>query len=116
MMNLLAVAATTNANAHASYGTTGNYLDISTPGGEGSSSSTAVLSTVAPNGYGTKAGTSMATPQVSAAAALLIAAADCSDSQVKSRLKATAVDLGALGPDNVFGAGLVDPNAAGKTC
>jgi hypothetical protein len=41
------------------------------------------------------------------------AAANCGDSQVKSRLKATAVNLG---PANTFGAGLVDPNAAGKTC
>jgi subtilisin family serine protease len=114
--NLLAVAATTNTNGHASYGTTGNYLDISAPGGDGSSSSTAVLSTVPPNGYGSKAGTSMATPHVSAAAALLIAAANCGDSQVKSRLKLTATDLGAVGNDSTFGAGLVNPDAAGASC
>jgi subtilisin family serine protease len=116
--NVIAVAAVTNANppGHASYGTTGNYLDISAPGGESSSnSSVAILSTV-PGGYDTKAGTSMATPHVSAAAALLIAAANCSDSQVRSRLIATAVDLGSAGKDSTFGYGLVDPNAAGKTC
>jgi serine protease len=113
--NVIAVAATTNTNGHASYGTTGNYLDISAPGGENGNSSVAVLSTV-PGGYGTKAGTSMATPHVSAAAALLIAAANCGDSQVKSRLIATAVDLGSAGKDSTFGYGLVDPNAAGKTC
>jgi serine protease len=113
--NVIAVAATTNTNGHASYGTTGNYLDLSAPGGENGNSSVAVLSTV-PGGYGTKAGTSMATPHVSAAAALLIAAANCGDSQVKSRLIATAVDLGSAGKDSTFGYGLVDPNAAGTTC
>jgi subtilisin family serine protease len=59
----------------------------------------------------------MATPHVSAAVALLRAAnGACTDSQVKSRLKTTATDLGVVGPDNTFGAGLVDPNAAGATC
>lgn len=113
--NVIAVAATTNANGHASYGTTGNYLDLSAPGGENGNSSVAILSTV-PGGYGTKAGTSMATPHVSAAAALLIAAAGCSDSEVKSRLKATATDLGVGGNDSTFGAGLVNPLTAGTSC
>jgi serine protease len=113
--NLIAVAATTNANGHPSYGTTGNYLDISAPGGSacGCGSSGDVLSTWNDGGYRSIAGTSMATPYVSAAASLLIKAASCTDSQVKSRLKATAVNLG---PANTFGAGLVDPNTAGKAC
>jgi serine protease len=75
-----------------------------------------MLSTVPPNGYDTTAGTSMATPHVSAAAALLIAAAGCSDNQVKSRLIATAVDLGSAGKDAIFGHGLVNPNAAAALC
>lgn len=112
--NVIAVAATDNANGHPAYGTVGNYLDISAPGGMNGSSAVAVLSTLNNSGYGTKAGTSMATPHVSAAAALLKDAGGCSDSQVKSRLKATAAPLG--GPTNVFGAGLVDPNAAGTSC
>jgi serine protease len=113
--NVIAVAATTNANGHPAYGTTGNYLDISAPGGVPSSndSSVSVLSTWNDGGYRAIAGTSMATPHVSAAAALLIAAADCTNSQIKTRLKATAVPLGNA---NTFGAGLVDPNAAGKVC
>jgi hypothetical protein len=44
---------------------------------------------------------------------LLIAAANCSDAQVKTRLKATATSLGS---PNQFGAGLVDPNAAANVC
>jgi serine protease len=121
--NLIAVAATTNANppGHPSYGTSGShagYLDISAPGGSacGCGSSGDVLSTWNDGGYRSIAGTSMATPHVSAAAALLMAAASCTDSQVKTRLKATAVDLGAPGNDTTFGAGLVDPNAAAKSC
>ncbi len=55
----------------------------------------------------------MATPHVSAAAALLMAAAGCDDSHVKTRLKATATNLG---PATQFGAGLVNPLAAGTTC
>jgi hypothetical protein len=53
---------------------------------------------------------------VSAAAALLRAAGGCTASQVKSRLKATATDLGAVGADSTFGAGLVNPLAAGASC
>jgi serine protease len=116
--NVIAVAATTNTNGHPSYGTTGNYLDISAPGGSAAAcnpaSSCNVLSTWNDGGYRAIAGTSMATPHVSAAAALLIAAAtNCTDSQVKTRLKATATNLGAA---NTFGAGLVNPQAAGATC
>jgi subtilisin family serine protease len=117
--NVIAVAATTNANGHPAYGTTGTYLDLSAPGGVptdacGSSSSTEVLSTWNDGGYCSIAGTSMATPHVSAAAALLRAAnGSCSDSQVKSRLKTTATSLG---NPTQFGAGLVNPLAAGVTC
>jgi serine protease len=120
--NLIAVAATTNANppGHPAYGTVGNYLDIAAPGGLPSSSNCAssdptvsVESTWNDGGYCSIAGTSMATPHVSAAAALLIAAANCTDSQVKTRLKATATSLGSA---NQFGAGLVNPNLAGKSC
>jgi subtilisin len=73
-----------------------------------------VLSTWNNGDYCSIAGTSMATPHVSAAAALLRAAnGSCTDSQVKSRLKATAMNLG---NPTQFGAGLVDPNGAGKIC
>src|SRR3954449_3267092 len=61
-------------------------------------------------------GTSFATPHVSAAAALLIATkrlgAHPKPSVVKARLKATARDLGAVGNDPHYGAGLLDVGAA----
>ncbi len=61
-------------------------------------------------------GTSFATPHVSAAAALLIATkrlgAHPTPAQIKERLRATAKDLGADGPDSHYGAGLLDVGAA----
>jgi subtilisin family serine protease len=118
--NVIAVAATTSANGHPAYGTVATYLDVAAPGGCGGpcggGSANDVLSTLNNSGYGTKAGTSMATPHVSAAAVLLRAAAACTATQVKSRLRNTATDLGASGPDPTFGAGLVNPLAAGATC
>ena len=74
--NVIAVAATDNADLHPGYGTTGSYLDISAPGGvtvSGCANNPAVeiLSTWNDGGYCSIAGTSMATPHVSAAAALL---------------------------------------------
>jgi len=114
--NLIAVAATTKTNGHPAYGTIGNYLDLAAPGGSacGCGSSGDVLSTWNDGGYVAIAGTSMATPHVSAAAALLLSANGAwSDSQVKNRLKATATNPG---PANTFGAGLVNPQLADTTC
>ena len=61
-------------------------------------------------------GTSMAAPHVSGTAALVIASGVLgkrpSPDAIEARLKATARDLGAPGPDNHYGAGLVDARAA----
>jgi subtilisin family serine protease len=118
------LTATTNANpsGHPAYGTTGDYLDLAAPGGvsvSGCASKPAVeiVSTWNDGGYCTIAGTSMAALHVSAADALLRAAnGACTAALVKSRLKATAGDLGTPGPDSTFGAGLVNPLAAGTFC
>jgi serine protease len=120
--NVIAVAATDNANGHPAYGTTGSYLDLAAPGGvavSGCATNPAVeiLSTWNDGAYCSIAGTSMSTPHVSAAAALLRAAnGACTAAQVKSRLRATATDLPPAGPDSTFGAGLVNPLAAGASC
>ncbi|MDW7725840.1 MAG: S8 family serine peptidase [Candidatus Methanoperedens sp.] len=65
-------------------------------------------------------GTSMATPHVSGAAALLLHAANTlgislTPSDIKNILKNTAVDLGAEGNDNTYGAGRIDVFAAIKS-
>ena len=120
--NVIAVAATDNANGHPAYGTTGSYLDLAAPGGvavSGCATNPAVeiLSTWNDGAYCSIAVTSMSTPHVSAAAALLRAAnGACTAAQVKSRLRATATDLPPAGPDSTFGAGLVNPLAAGASC
>lgn len=62
-----------------------------------------------PSGY---VGTSMATPHVSATAALIIASGvlgpDPSPGAIERRLEQTARDLGPPGPDEHYGAGLID--------
>jgi serine protease len=121
---VIGVGATTNtaANARASYSTTGNYLDLAAPGGEPSTSAAvAVLSTWKDNvsSYRTAAGTSMASPQVAAAAALVKAAHPAYTAvDVCTQLIRSADDLGApvLVPDPEYGYGLVDPlEAVGAT-
>lgn len=61
-------------------------------------------------------GTSMATPHVSATAALIIASGvlgpNPTPDQIEARLKATARDLGTPGPDELYGAGMIDAGAA----
>jgi len=70
----ISVAATDNTDHKASYSNWGSAIDISAPGGEyGGGSTTAILSTIHWNagGYASWAGTSMATPVVTGAFALL---------------------------------------------
>jgi subtilisin family serine protease len=100
----------------ASYSSYGSTIDIAAPGGDiaDGDGSFGVLSsawnfvTNAPI-YDSWDGTSMATPHVSGVAALLLARdPSLTGAQLRARLTSYAVDAGAPGPDNQYGAGIVN--------
>ncbi len=100
--SVIAVAATNQRDQRASWSSTGPGLEISAPG-------LSIYSTLIGGGYGTKSGTSMASPHVAGTVALMIAAGV---SDVRGQLQSTADDLGATGWDSQYGYGLVDADEA----
>jgi serine protease AprX len=65
------------------------------------------------NGYVTLSGTSMATPYVAGAAVLMRQAApSATPADIRAALTGSALDVGAAGGDNDYGAGLIDVRAA----
>lgn len=128
---VIAVGATITNRAPASYSNFGPELSLMAPGGDSTSdaASVGILSTFPtypcndtinygkPNYYAVEAGTSMATPMVSGAAALVIAEArargqSLTPSQVRMRLLASATPLGSTGFDPHTGYGFLNPAAA----
>jgi len=94
--------ATVQRSAFSNYG---EGLDLVAPGGS-SPNSGGVWSTVANDGYAVMAGTSMATPHVSAVAALLYAVSpDMDQERVRRILRETARSVG---PELEYGAGVLD--------
>ena len=103
---VIGVAATDSQDAVAAFSETGSFVDLAAPGVH-------IASTYPPATYVYLSGTSMATPFVSAAAALLKAAdPQLTPAQATSALESSAGDLGPAGRDDDFGYGLVDPAAA----
>jgi subtilisin family serine protease len=115
----IAVGATTKSKGRASFSNTGKHISIAAPGYN-------ILSTLPllPSAerekdetkYAIWSGTSMATPHVTAAAALVIASdPNLSPQQVAEKLKSTATKLPAMGGKSFtreFGYGLLNVQAA----
>ena len=116
---VIAVSATDAADRLTYYSTYGNQIDLAAPGGDnhadlnGDGYPDGILSTVIDVALGAdyqrKSGTSMAAPQVAAAAFLLRSQEpNLSVLEVEAYLKAGALDLGPAGFDREFGFGRLD--------
>jgi thermitase len=108
---LLCVGAVDQRGSRAVYSSFGFGLGISAPGGSGLPFDTDILSTYPPSGYAEVAGTSQASPHVAAVAALLVSLG-LRGQAVTERILATARDAGPSGPDDEYGAGIVNARAA----
>ncbi len=103
--SVIAVGAIDSKNVRASFSSVGNELEVMAPG-------VSVLSTVPGNGYASYNGTSMASPHVAAAAALIIEKyPSLSNIQVRNKLKETATYLG---DPFYYGNGVINVEAALK--
>ena len=81
----------------------GEHIDIAAPGVD-------VWTAASISGARPRTGTSFAAPFVTAAAALMVQAEpELTPAQLRERLRLSTRDLGAEGPDAVFGHGLLVP-------
>jgi thermitase len=98
----VSVAATDSRDAHADFSNVNADVEIAAPGVD-------VLSTVPGGGYELLSGTSMATPHVSGAAAVLWQHFPADSAlAIRMRLDGTTDDLGPAGRDSTFGFGRVN--------
>lgn len=114
----IAVSATDTNDNIASFSSRGQEVDVSAPG-------VSIYSTYKSGKYATLSGTSMATPHVSAVAALVLtrpvdALYDANTNsrwdpdELQKKLQDTSVDLGSAGFDALYGWGRVDAKAAAQ--
>ncbi|MBU2236095.1 S8 family serine peptidase [Patescibacteria group bacterium] len=112
---VIAVGATGASDEIADYSNRGTGIDLVAPGGNGSSGilqqTCATEGDCTSMGYIYYTGTSMATPHVSAAAALLLAYG-VDPENIRDVLQDSAEDLGIAGYDTTFGYGRLDIGAA----
>ncbi len=102
----IAVAGSNRFDLRYSLSNFGPEVDVTAPG-------EAIYSLALANGYGTRTGTSMATPHITGAMALMRAVYPrMSATMIRSVLMQTARDLAPAGFDNYTGAGVLDAQAA----
>jgi serine protease len=109
--NAISVAALNWSDGLTTYSQYGTGLDISAPGGQLYSNTTdemGIWSSYLAGGYAMLQGTSMATPQVTGAAAVVASKTGLRGAALRSRLESTADDLGVAGYDTKFGNGRVN--------
>lgn len=98
---VIAVGATQVTDVRASFSSTGSQLELSAPG-------VSVKSTLLSGGYGTKTGTSQASPHVAGLAALTLEDnSGFNPGQIRSDMQANATDLGDPNRDYLYGYGLI---------
>lgn len=106
LAGVVGVSAVTTAHAIADFSNRGPEIDLAAPGD-------AIVSVRLGGGSTTMNGTSMAAPFVAGTAALVRGVnPDLTQSEVASRLMASATDLGVAGHDSLFGAGLLNASRA----
>jgi membrane-anchored mycosin MYCP len=107
--NVIAVSATEKGDAVAKTAGSGRFVDLAAPGGD--------VQTIGVNGgYTLQSGTSFATPFVSGAAALVLAAnPGMSPAQLRTRLELTADPPAETVPSPKLGYGIVNPYLAMTT-
>jgi subtilisin family serine protease len=99
---VFAVAATDSNNDKAPFSNYGDYIDVAAPG-------VSIASTYPNNQYAALSGTSMASPHVTALAALIRSTNPLlKNTEVMDIMRQSARDIGTAGKDKYFGYGLID--------
>ncbi|MBX3000070.1 MAG: S8 family serine peptidase [Caldilineaceae bacterium] len=119
--HVLAVAATTDTDGHASYSSSGSYVDVAAPGGDPGSANDRDSRHWIPGAYWRGSGmsyvwlsgSSQAAPHVSGLAALLLSInASLTPDQLSAIITGAAVDVQLPGWDEFSGHGRIDVSAA----
>ena len=104
--SMIVVSATNSGDSKTSWSSYGSFVDLAAPGDS-------IYTTNVGGGYKAWSGTSLASPVVAGAAAMIKAMRpDFTPTQIEAALYAGAVDLGTAGKDTIYGYGRVDAAAA----